>query len=336
MKLPMSWLGDWLELDADPARIADVLTRRGLYVEGIETLGRRYPGVIVARVIEVTKHPNADKLTLCRVDTGAGELIVVCGAPNVRPGMIAPLATVGARLPNGIVLKKSKIRGVESQGMLCSEDELLISEDHTGIVDLERFLGDGAALAPGRPLEELMPPPDAVLEVEVPFNRPDGLGVVGLARELRAAFSVPWTGAAAARLHRVWRGGDDFDLALEDEDGCPRYIAQTVENVRIAPSPAWLQRRLEAMGQRPINNVVDVTNFVLFELGQPLHAFDLDRLAGPAIRVRRARRGERIVTLDGKDRALDPEVLVIADRDRPVAVAGVMGGAETEVGEGTT
>ena len=177
------------------------------------------------------------------------------------------------------------------------------------------YLGTVAGSRPGRPLDELLPPPDAVLEVEVPFNRPDGLGVVGLAREVKAAFGLAWTPAAEERLAGRWPGGDDFDLELEEPEGCPRYIAQVVEDVRIAPSPAWLQRRLEAMGQRPINNVVDVTNLVLFELGQPLHAFDLDRLDGPAIRVRRARPGERITTLDGRERALDPEVLVIADRD---------------------
>jgi phenylalanyl-tRNA synthetase beta chain len=175
-----------------------------------------------------------------------------------------------------------------------------------------------------------------VLEVEIPFNRPDGMGVVGLAREVRAALGGAWTAAARTWLASRWSGRADFDLELEDREGCPRYIAQAFERIRIGPSPAWLVRRLEAVGQRSINNLVDLTNLVLFDLGQPVHAFDLDRLRGPAIRVRRARAGERITTLDGKERALDPEVLVIADRDVPVAVAGVMGGAATEVGEATT
>jgi phenylalanyl-tRNA synthetase beta chain len=335
MKLPMSWLRDWVEVDADPEQVADALTRRGFYVEGIERLGQEHPGVVVARVLEVTKHPNADKLTLCRVEAGAGELTVVCGAPNVHAGMIAPLATVGAKLPGGTVIKRSRIRGVESEGMLCAADELGLAEDHSGIVDLAALLGASAGLAPGRPLDELLPPPDAILEVEVPFNRPDGLGVAGLAREVKAAFGHAWSAAARERLAARWPGGEGFDLEIEDREGCPRYIAQVVEGVRVAPSPAWLQRRLEAMGQRPINNVVDVTNLVLFELGQPLHAFDLDRLAGPAIRVRRARADERLTTLDGKDRGLDPEVLVIADRERPVALAGLMGGTDSEVSPGT-
>jgi phenylalanyl-tRNA synthetase beta chain len=334
MKLPMSWLRDWVEVDVAPEPLADALTRRGFYVEGIESRGHSYPGVVVAKVLEVAKHPNADKLSLCRVDAGAGEVSVVCGAPNVHAGMIAPLATIGAMLPGGLVIKKSKIRGVESQGMLCSADELGFSDDHSGIVDLPAYLGSDDGLLAGRPLDELMPPPDAVLEVEVPFNRPDGLGVVGLAREVKAAFGLAWTAAAEERLAALWRGDGQFDLEIEDREGCPRYIAQVVENVRIAPSPGWLQRRLEALGQRPINNVVDITNLVLFEFGQPLHAFDLDRLAGPGIRVRRARTGERFTTLDGKERVLDPEVLLICDRERPVAIAGVMGGADSEVRDG--
>jgi len=336
MKLPLSWLREWVEVDAGAEKIADCLTVRGFYVEGIEKLGHSYPGVVVARVIEVAKHPNADKLTLCRVDGGSGELRVVCGAPNVRAGMIVPLGTVGARLPGGATIKKSKIRGEESQGMLCSGRELEISEDHEGILDLERHLGTAAGVTLGRPIEELFGPPDQVLEVEVPFNRPDGLGVVGLAREVRAALGGHWTDAARARLAARWSGRSDFDLELEDHEGCPRYIAQVVEGVHVEPSPAWLVKRLAAMGQRPLNNVVDITNLILLEFGQPLHAFDLHKLTGPAIRVRRARTGESLTTLDDKLRTLDPEVLVIADRDRPVAVAGVMGGAESEVGDATT
>jgi phenylalanyl-tRNA synthetase beta chain len=334
MKLPISWLRDWIELDGTAEAVADALTRRGFYVEGIERLGHAYPGVVVARVLEVQKHPNADKLSLCRVDGGSGEVRVVCGAPNVHAGMIAPLATVGAQLPGGLIIKKSRIRGEESEGMLCSARELELSEDHQGILDLMTYLGGTPAI--GAALDSLMPPPDEVLEVEVPFNRPDGLGVLGLAREVKAALGGHWNAAAQARLSHRWQGRSDFDLELEDAEGCPRYIAQAIDGVRIAPSPPWLQRKLEAIGQRPISNVVDLTNLVLFELGQPVHAFDLDRLAGPAIRVRRARAGEKLTTLDGRERALDTEVLVIADRERPIALAGIMGGADSEVREGTT
>jgi len=237
---------------------------------------------------------------------------VVCGAPNVRAGMIVPLATVGARLPGGLVIKKSKIRGEESQGMLCSARELQLSDDHEGIVDLERLqaaggTGNGATvLAVGTPLDQVLGPPEVVLEVEIPFNRPDGLGVVGLAREVKAAFDGRWTAAARERLAARAKTRDDFDVTLEDAEGCPFYIAQAVEGIAIAPSPRWLVRRLEAVGQRSINNVVDLTNLVLFEFGQPIHAFDLAKLKGPAIRVRRARAGEKLVTLDGKERTLGP------------------------------
>src|SRR5690242_12857391 len=310
MKLPISWLKDWIEVDADAEAVADALTRRGFYVEGIEERGRRFPGVVVARVVDVARHPNADKLSLCRVDGGGEELRVVCGAPNVRAGMLVPLATVGAKLPGDVVIRKSKIRGEESQGMLCSGRELELSDDHDGILDLERWR-PGVALTPGAPFDALLDPPDSVLEVEVPFNRPDGLGVVGLAREVKAALGGAWTPGARARLAARWTGRADFDLELEDSEGCPRYIAQVLDGVRIEPSPRWLVARLEAMGQRAVNNVVDVTNLVLFEFGQPLHAFDLSRLKGPSIRVRRANAGERLTTLDGRERALDPEVLVI-------------------------
>ena len=336
MKLPMSWLREWIDTDASPEAIADALTRRGFYVEGIESLGHSYPGVVVARVLETAKHPNADKLSLCKVDGGSGELSVVCGAPNVKPGMMVPLAIVGAKLPGGLVIRRSKIRGEDSQGMLCSARELEISDDHEGILDLERWRAGVTLPAPGTPFDTLLDPPDTLLEVEVPFNRPDGLGVVGLAREVKAALGGYWTAAATARLAARWSGRSDFDLELEDTEGCPRYIAQIVESVVVAPSPRWLTRRLESVGQRSLNNVVDLTNLVLFEMGQPLHAFDLAKLKGPSIRVRRARAGERLTTLDGKDRALDPEVLVIADKEVPIAIAGIMGGAATEVTQATT
>jgi phenylalanyl-tRNA synthetase beta chain len=337
MKLPMSWLGEWVTLGAgaDAATVADALTRRGFYVEGIETHGRAHPGVVIARVLEVVKHPNADKLSLCRVDGGAGELRIVCGAPNVRAGMMVPLATIGATLSGGVTIKKSKIRGEESQGMLCSPRELELSEDHQGILDLETWR-PGRALTVGAPFDALLPPPDAVLEVEIPFNRPDGLGIVGLAREAKAALGGAWSATARATLDQRWTETHGFDLELEDREGCPHYIAQVVEGIRIAPSPEWLQTRLETMGQRPINNVVDLTNLLLLELGQPMHAFDLAKLAGLGVVVRAARAGERLTTLDGRERALETGMLVIADRKRPVALAGVMGGADSEVTAGTT
>ena len=338
MKLPISWLRDWVDVDATPEQVADALTTRGFYVEGVESHGRRYPGVVIARVLEAVKHPNADKLSLCRVDGGAGELKVVCGAPNVAAGMIVPLATVGTTMPNGLVIKAAKIRGEESQGMLCSGRELQLTEDHDGILDLRTFL-KGSDLVAGKPLDAYLPEPDAILEVEIPFNRPDGMGVVGLAREVKAALGGRWTDKARARLSAQPASNParvTFDLEVEDPAECPNYFAQAVEGVRVGPSPAWLVQKLEAMGQRSINNLVDLTNLVLFEMAQPLHAFDANQLHGGAIRVRRAKAGETLTTLDGKPRTLNPEVLVIADKQRPVALAGVMGGADSEVTDATT
>jgi len=338
MKLPMSWLKEWVETDATPEQVAEALTTRGFYVEGVESHGRRYPGIVVAEVLEAAKHPNADKLRLCRVNGGAGELRIVCGAPNVAAGMFVPLATLGTTMPNGLVIKAAKIRGEESQGMLCSARELMLSDDHAGILDLRTFL-PGATLVPGEPFDAHLPEPDAVLEVEIPFNRPDGMGVIGLAREVKAALGGRWTDWARSRLAAQPSSAParvTFDLEVADPAECPHYLAHVVEGVKVAPSPTWLVRKLEVMGQRSINNIVDLTNLVLFEYAQPLHAFDASKLEGPAIRVRRAQPGERLTTLDGRDRELNAEVLVIADRSRPVAVAGVMGGADSEVTEGTT
>ena len=338
MKLPISWLREWVEVDATPEQVAEALTTRGFYVESVEHHGRRYPGIVVGEVLEAVKHPNADKLKLCRVNAGGDELRIVCGAPNVAAGMFVPVATVGTTMPDGLVIKAARIRGEESHGMLCSARELKLSEDHSGIMELRDHLAR-RDLVPGTSIDTYFPEPDAVLEVETPFNRPDGMGVLGLAREVRAALGGRWTPWAEARLAARPMGADarvTFDLEVAVADDCPAYLAQVVEGVTVGPSPAWLVTKLAAMGQRSVNNLVDLTNLVLFELGQPLHAFDAARLEGTAIRVRRATAGETIVTLDGKSRTLSPEVLVIADRSRPVAIAGVMGGADSEVTDATT
>jgi phenylalanyl-tRNA synthetase beta chain len=338
MKLPISWLKEWVDVSATPEQVAEALTTRGFYVEAVEQIGRRYPGIVLGFVLEANKHPNADKLKLCRVDSGKGELRIVCGAPNVTAGMVVPLATVGTVMPNGLVIKAAKIRGEESQGMLCSGRELMLSEDHDGILDLRTWL-TGVVLEPGKPLDAYLPEPDHVLEIETPYNRPDGMGVVGLAREVKAALGGRWSEWARARLAARPASAParvTFDLEVEDPAECPSYLAHLVESVWVGPSPPWLVRKLAAMGQRSINNLVDLTNLVLFEFGQPLHAFDAGRLEGNAIRVRRAKAGESLTTLDGKLRALNGEVLVIADRKHPVGLAGVMGGQDSEVTAGTT
>jgi phenylalanyl-tRNA synthetase beta chain len=331
VRVPLSWLREWVEAPASVDEISRRLTARGFPVEGSVRIGHEYPNVVVGQVLEVARHPDADKLSLCKVDGGTGTILsVVCGAPNVKPGMKVPLALVGAELPGGLKIKRSKIRGETSEGMLCSARELELGGDHSGILEL------APDVAIGSPVRELFGEPDVVLEVEVAYNRPDALCLAGVARELAAAFELPVAGGPWARFEGAVRTGGTFPVRVEDPAGCPRYLAQVVRGVKVGPSPPWLRERLERAGMRPISNVVDATNYVLLELGHPLHAFDLNALAGPEIVVRRAKPGERMTTLDGKDRLLTPEHLVIADRDQPTVIAGVMGAAHVEVTEATT
>lgn len=330
MRIPLSWLNDYVALDETPQQIADRLTFSGTEVEAIETIGSTYTGFIVAEVRGVEKHPNADKLSLCRVFDGRQELQVVCGAPNVQAGGRYPFAPVGVTLPDGsLTIKKAKIRGCESFGMLCSESELGLSADHSGLLVLD------ASWAAGTPLATVLGPPETVFDLEVTPNRPDCLSLIGIARELAAVYRRPLkipavtlaeTGPAAETLARV---------EVQDAEGCPRYTARVLQGLRVGPSPAWMQKRLQLAGLRAINNLVDITNYVMLECGQPLHAFDLDLLQGGRVSVRRARPGERMQTLDGIERELADTALVIADADRPVAVAGVMGGAGSEIRDGT-
>ncbi len=329
MRFSLSWIRDYVEIEQEPEVLARLLTMAGLPVDRVERPSVIPDTVVVGKVLEVRRHPNADRLSLCRVDAGGGETVeVVCGAPNVREGMLSPLARVGAALPNGVTLKKSKIRGEVSNGMLCSEIELGLGDDASGIMELP-------PAEVGTPFAQVLGSRDVVLEIDVPSNRGDCLCHVGIAREIAALTGKP------LRLPptEADRGGvpvtGEFAVAVEDAGDCPRFTAHLIRGVRVGPSPEWLVRRLEGAGQRSINNVVDVTNFVMLEFGQPLHAFDLERLGTGRILVRRARPGERLTTLDGQDRALDPQVLLITDGERPIAAGGIMGGANTEVHEGT-
>jgi phenylalanyl-tRNA synthetase beta chain len=335
MKIPLSWLTDYIDLDEPPRAIADRLTFSGTEVEGIETVGSTYEGFVVAEVRAVEKHPNADKLSVCRVFDGENELQVVCGAPNVQAGGRYPFARVGVTLPDGsLTIKKAKIRGVESFGMLCAADELGLSSDHSGLLVLD------AKWAPGTPLAKVLGPPDTVFELEVTPNRPDCLSLTGIARELAAVYGIKRKALETEdgkRKTEIRTPVTDHRslVTVEDSPACARYTARVLEQVTIGPSPEWMKQRLERAGIRSINNVVDITNYVMLETGHPLHAFDRDLLAGGRVVVRRAREGERMATLDGVERELDPSILVIADAERPVAVAGVMGGAGSEICEKT-
>ncbi len=334
MRVSLRWLADYVDVALPAKELARRLTMAGLEVESIERTGGDWEGISVGLVTSVDPHPNADRLRLTTVDLGDGErMTVVCGAPNVATGQKIAFARVGARLIDGhtgepTVLQAARIRGVESAGMVCSEKELGISDEHTGILVLD----DDAPV--GTPLEEYMG--DTILDVGVTPNRPDCLSMVGIAREVAALTG----GEAREPDYGYPEEGEGIKgrvkVEIADPDLCSRYVATLIEGIRIGPSPGWMQERLIAAGMRPINNIVDVTNYVMLELGQPLHAFDFSRLSGGRVIVRRARPGERLTTLDGVDQALTSDMLLITDPDGAVALAGVMGGANSEVEDNTT
>ncbi|MBI4370768.1 MAG: phenylalanine--tRNA ligase subunit beta [Elusimicrobia bacterium] len=326
MKISLNWLGEHLDHGLDAAALCVLLARLGFEVAGRERRGAAFRGVVVGKVLSRDKHPNADKLSVCVVDDGTARWNVVCGAPNVAAGQAVAFARLGAELPGGLKIGKAKLRGVESQGMICSREELGLAKDGEGIWVLD------AATAPGRDVASLLGPADDVLDVEIAPNRPDALSHRGLARELAAALGKPLKPLPAAALAAA--SGAAFPVSVEDAAACPYYSARLIEGVKVGPSPAWLKSRLEAIGLKPINNVVDATNFVLHDVGQPLHAFDADKLAGNRIVVRRAKAGETLLALDHKIYPL-AGCLTIADADKSVALAGVMGGEASAVGEKT-
>ena len=330
MKVSVEWLQDFVSPLPAPEDLARRLTRAGLEVEGIERPAEALAGVMVARIAAAAPHPGAEKLTVTQVEAGGERLQVVCGAKNFEVGDLVPLATVGTTLPGGPTIQRASLRGVESEGMLCSGKELGLSEDASGLLILPRDL------VPGTPLARALGLEDTVLEVNVTPNRGDALSHLGVGREAAAVLGVP----LQRRLRTPAESGapvsDAIRIEIADPEGCRRFTARVLEGVRIGPSPAWLRRRLERCGVRSISNVVDVTNYVMLELGQPFHAFDLDRIQGGLLRVRRARDGEPLTTLDGKQRTLVPDDLVIEDTRGAQSLAGTMGGADTEVSEKTT
>ncbi|HEV2748900.1 MAG TPA: phenylalanine--tRNA ligase subunit beta [Gemmatimonadales bacterium] len=338
------WLEALLGRPIDARDAAERLTLHAAPVDAVVPLHQDLGDVLIARVLEVKKHPDADRLSVCLVDAGGGAapVEVVCGAPNVQADKVYPYAPVGAVLPGGLKLERKKIRGVESNGMLCSAKELGMGADHSGILELE------TAAAPGTRFIDAMGIADHQIVIDVPANRPDLLCHKGVARELGAWLGAPVKLPEIPGGQAVRRSGrlidrppvrqtagegtvDGVRVRLEDPEGAPRYMIAVIRGVRVGPSPAWLVERLTAVGQRSINNVVDATNYILLELNQPLHAFDLARLRGPAVVVRRARPGERIVTLDGVTRTLTADMTAICDAERPTIIAGVMGSAESEV-----
>ncbi len=333
MKTSVAWLKHYVDIPWEPRELARRLTGAGLEVEGIVQLGVIPDGVVVAEILERKPHPNADKLSVCQVTTGFGDpLQIVCGAPNCDAGKRVPLATIGTKFGDDFTIKKAKLRGVESNGMMCSAKELQLSEESDGLL----LLPSDAPL--GAPLASIVRT-DAVIDWEVTPNRPDWLSHTGIAREIAAVTGagpagVRWP-AAEPKVAAGAKVAQSASVEVRDTELCPRYTARVIRNVKIGPSPEWMQRALAAVGLRPINNVVDITNYVMLEYGQPLHAFDLAELKGGKIVVRRAGPGETLTLLDGRELKLTADNLLIADAERGVALAGVMGGLHSGISDAT-
>jgi phenylalanyl-tRNA synthetase beta chain len=331
MKVPYNWLKSYIDFPYSPEELAHVLTMAGMEVDEVEYLGEGLEEIVIGEISEIKEHPNADKLVICMVNTGKEELQIVTGAPNVVEGAKVPVAGVGVTLPNGMEIKKAKLRGVTSYGMLCSTDELGLSEERaSGIM----ILDDQAEV--GRKLLDYLGLDEYVLNLDLTPNYARALGLIGIARELKAILEDKEVDYPEIDIKE---GPGDINemvaVEVKDPDLCPRYTGRVIKNVKIGPSPLWMQRRLKAAGIRPINNVVDITNYVLLEYNQPLHAFDYDKIGDKKVIVRKANEGETMVTLDDKERQLDEEILLIADPQGPIGLAGVMGGANSEVTEGT-
>lgn len=333
MKISLNWLRDWVETGDDVPALAHALTMAGLEIEGVAAAGPQLPGVVVGEVKSVTKHPDAEKLNVCVVSTGTEEFQIVCGAPNVRVDMKAPLATIGATLPNGTEIKRAKLRGVESAGMLCSARELGINEEASGLYDLPADLKVGQALVSALGLD------DTIFEVNLTPNRGDAMSVQGVAREVAAARGKPLHPPVVEPVQATIT--DTFPVRIETGKtadapvGCYKFVSRVVRGIRAnAASPFWMQERLRRAGLRPISAVVDITNYVMIELGAPMHAYDLGKLSG-GISVRFAKPGEKLKLLDGREIVLTPDVLVIADERSILGMAGVMGGEDSGIADGT-
>ena len=329
MLVSLKWLKDYVDIDLSATELADRLTMSGLEVDAVHETVPAFSDVVVAKILSVKPHPNAEKCFLCNVTTGEATYPVVCGAGNIRAGDVVPLARVGAAIAGGYTIKSSKIRGEVSEGMLCSEQELGIGDDASGIMILSKDF------SPGRDLADVIDLKDTVFDIGITPNRSDCLSIVGIAREVAAI-----TGAKI-RYPQITVSESEEDVhgitsvEILDPDLCPRYSARIIRNVKVAPSPLWMRRRLEAVGLRAINNIVDITNFVMMEWGQPLHAFDFRFLEEGRIVVRRSREGESFTSLDEKERTLGPDTLLICDGVKPVAIAGIMGGLNSEVKDDT-
>ncbi len=328
MIISEKWLREWVSVELDAQGIADCLTNAGLEVDGVESMGGSIDNLVVGEILEVEKHPDADRLNLTKVDTGSEILEIVCGASNVRVGLVVAVATIGAKLPNGLKIKKAKVRGAVSMGMLCSASELGLEEESAGLIEL------GADAQIGQRVDEYLGLDDNLIDIDLTPNRGDCLSVQGIARELRVLASGDYR-ALDIKSSQVSLS-DTIDVQFDDSVNCPRYLSRVIKGVNVdATTPMWMQERLRRSGVRPISPVVDITNYVMIELGQPMHAFDLAKLEQKIV-IRQSVRGEKITLLDDSVAELDGDTLVIADANNPIAIAGVMGGADSAIGDNTT
>lgn len=350
MRVPYGWMADYCDPGLEPRDLAEKMAMTGTEVERVVTLGPpSSDGFVIGKVLSVEKHPDADRLNVCQVDTGDGERTIVCGAPNVADGQTVVVALPGAVMPGGMKIKQAKLRGVESNGMICSERELELGEGHDGIL----VLGDGPA--PGTPAADLLPLAEPVLELEVTPNRTDCFGIYGVAREAHAISSAPlapapWAGGPIGpglvsepnEIDRLndpvseTKTADRVRVIVQDHDLCPRFTARGYTDVKVGPSPLWLKARLIAAGMRPISNVVDITNYVMWLTGQPMHAYDLDLVPEGELIVRRAENGEKVAALDGSQYELNDRMVAVADRNGLAGIGGMMGGSVSEVSDSTT
>ncbi|UCH23283.1 MAG: phenylalanine--tRNA ligase subunit beta, partial [Deltaproteobacteria bacterium] len=325
MKVSLSWLKDYVSINMDTDQLVEALTMVGLEVESVFDRWKYLEEVIIGRICDIHPHPNAERLRLCNLDLGNRTIRVACGAPNVAPDLLVPVALPGTTFPDGSVLEETVIRGILWEGMICSETELGLGTDSSGVMSLNRSLTVGDKISSALDLS------DTIIEIDLTPNRPDCLSIIGIAREI--------AGIQKTRLrypfHDVSDSGNKISkmtsVNIEASDLCPRYAARLVTDISIGPSPYWLQDRLRSVGLRPINNIVDITNFVLMETGQPLHAFDYERLGGKRIVVRTSSEGELFTTLDNKEHRLTKDTLMICDAEKPVAIGGVMGGLNSEI-----
>ena len=336
MKIALSWLKRYVDIDVPVAELCDKMVMSGFEVESIEDLSVTMDNVVTGRIVKLEKHPDADKLQICQLDVGGAEPVqIVTGADNVFEGAIVPVSLHDSHLPNGMHIKKGKLRGVVSNGMLCSGEELCLKEEDYPGAGVHGILILQEDWAPGTDMREVLHLNDVIIDFKITANRPDCQSVLGVAREIAVALHKE---CREPRPSYRTKGGDiheHIDITVKDYELCPRYLGRVVRNLRIAPSPDWMKQCLRGAGMRPINNIVDITNFVMLETGQPMHAFDLRDIRGGQIIVRRAAQGEAITTLDGKDHTLTPDMLVIADAEAPSCLAGIMGGLHSEIKEDT-